>query len=428
MDDSLADKLVDDELSSNEIDESFKADVSQPITTPAPSTLSPTEQQVIQQHDTEALTNIRKDIDALQHERTQGSEKEVLQRFEQALKEGKQILLATDFDKTISQDGLSKGEDPRDSQVNPQIQASLQALQKAGVDIAVISARSARKIAEIVTIPGLAIVGTLGWETFHADEQNPTKGVSEIHESFTPYREQLTSVLGEVRKRFLSEDLGVDTKAEDEIELEYKTPSGQTIVLERKGVNDQYSEGIYHSYNFNQVSVAERVALVSQLRQHYQEVYRNLAERYPPDNPENETFLQSFQQMSGIVPKDNTPEMEGRYSFDIGPLSQQTKSHAIIEFMRQPDDPKRDAYFSHLPGGYETIFYAGDDNVQDGKAFHAGRLAQRLTQGRRDSVGVWVNQGDVYQPKEVSEYQVMGVAGNAALLGKMTEIATNLQR
>lgn len=343
-------------------------------------------------------------------------EAQILTNFEKMLESGKKILFATDFDKTISMDGPSKGEDPRDSMVDPNIRESMLKLQEAGIDLAVISARSARKIAQIMHIPGLQVVGTMGWETFHSDRNNPTDGTSLIHESFDKYQKPLTDILQEAREKFLAEDLHVETEDMSEaVELEYGTPQGGKVVLERKGVNLDYPEGILHTYNFNQVQPNERAVYSQHLKQYYEEAFEKAAEGH------DDAYRLELMKKCGLLKWPCPPTDPGRFSVEIGPIAQRAKTGPIIQFMRDPSDVKRNRYFQGMKGEYAGIIYAGDHEVQDGRVFDATARVSRRT-GELDAISLWIHTGETAERKNSA--RVHGVSENARIIEQMATIAT----
>lgn len=356
------------------------------------------------------------------------AETRVLNNFEEMLKGGKKILFATDFDNTISQDGPSKGEDPRDSVIDPRIKKALIQLQEADIDLAIISARSARKIAQIAQIPGLQVIGTMGWETFKSSKDNPSRGVSVIHESFSPFEKPLTEILEEVRHRFVRDDLKQEIPPHDSesdaIEMEYLSKTGGKVVLERKGVNEAYPEGIYHTYNFNQVDKTERAEFAAHLEQYYIEAFDKALEKHTPSE-NGDLYRLRLMQKWGIMPNSKSPLDNGRYSSEIGPRAQRAKTGAIIQFMRRPNSTRRHLYFESMEGGYESIIYSGDHIDQDGLVFdvmdRVGK-AKYVKGGTLQSIHLWIN-SDESATRPNSE-RIHGVSGNARIVEQMATLAT----
>lgn len=327
---------------------------------------------------------------------------------------GKKTALAFDFDRTLSRNGQSQGQNPKDSFVDHLALDSLKRLRSKGMPIVIISGRSGRKIAELFQIPKLYIVGTLGWETFTTYKDRPTEDLSSISDKFTPYQCDITRVLKEVRFRLFN-DFNISPDLNDEIELELPTNSGGVIYLERSGVNPLYPEGIMHTWNLNRVIPDERDIFVKKLQQYYQTILENL-------DSSDALYVTELQRRCGLIPPDKLAQEAGRYSAKIGPISQISKVHAIIQLLRNPNSPqkKRDSCFNNIPFGFDTIIYAGDHPIQDGKVFEAGRKASLLTRGQKRLFSIWVKHQDlVTSGAKISDITVEGVSGNASLLDQM---------
>ncbi len=326
---------------------------------------------------------------------------DILNFIEQLLINNEKIILVLDFDQTISLDGLSKGEDPRDSQIDPVVKDALIRIKKSEVDVAILSARSGQKIVEIIQIPDTIIVGTLGWETY-------TLGVSFVSEHFLAFKDQITKILKHIRESF-SKKKWVGS----EIEIEIDLGKDGKIILERKAVSNLYPEGIMHNYNLNMVNPEKRADLVDLLSKYYFEVIDSLKE-----TPE---FINELKRKCGLIPDDHSPEKEGWYSFQIGPISQQAKAHGLIQLMREPNDPKRESYFKNLPGGFTHLIYFGDSNF-DIAAMQAGHNEESLTKGYIDLTGVLIEEGEEAVKKELADFKIRGVSANAQLLDEIAAL------
>lgn len=327
--------------------------------------------------------------------------------------------VAADFDQNISRGGQSKGLDPRDSYIDPIARQAFVDMHEAGKDGAIISSRGARDVARIIDVPGISIIGTLGWETFVADENDPTRGVSHIHPRFRPYQTQITGILGDIRQRFFVEQLGMAPEVEDEPNVELPTPDGGVIILQRKGFNGEYPEGINLTWALNLVHPDARDQYKEALARYYQEAYDLHTQGL------DEAGKAKLKELSGLMIRAGTTN-EGLPTLDveIRPVSQGAKAIAMLQLMREPGDPKRLESFQHMPY-HATWIYSGDHAQQDGPVMRAGHTAYSLSNGKRGVIGVWAKpQHEGYHNVRGADVVVTGVTGNAELLRDIATLVT----
>ncbi len=319
--------------------------------------------------------------------------------------------IAADYDHNISKPGPSRELDPRDSTVNPDIRQAFSDMIQAGKEVVIISSRGARDIARIVNVPGVSIVGSLGWETLDAD------GISHIHPRFKPFEPQITGILKDVRERFFTKQLGIPTDIVNEPNTELTTPDGGTVILQRKGYNEEYPEGINATYSLNLVSEEARETYKKTLEQYYNEAFAKYAH---PLNKADKARLKEMCDFKLYPGKtaDGLPTLD----VEIRPTSQGAKANALMQLMREPHDPKRQAHFAGMPH-HQFWIYSGDHDVQDSAAMRAGHTAHQLTKGKRGVVGIWTKPSH-QEAKEVRGVDIVvnSVAGNAELMQKTAAI------
>ncbi len=336
-----------------------------------------------------------------------------LSSVENLLRTGADFGIAADFDQNISRVGSSNGLDPRDSYIDPIVRQAFMDMQTAGKDVVIISSRGARDIARIVDIPGIGIVGTLGWETLD------TKGASHIHPRFHLFQPQITGILQEVRERFFEEQLHRSTEIADEPNTELETPEGGRIILQRKGYNPEYPEGINSTWALNLVSLEARENYQQALKQYYQEAFNKYANTF------DKADRTKLKEMCGLMIRagkttDGLPTLD----VEIRPTSQGAKAKAMIQLMREPIDPKRQVHFKDMP--YHNFWiYSGDHPKQDGPPMRAGHTAYKFTRGKRGVLGIWSKPAhEQEQPIRGVDVVVDSVSGNAELMKDAAALIT----
>ncbi len=341
-----------------------------------------------------------------------------LRAFETLQQENADFGIAADYDQNISREGKSQGLDPTYSYIDPVARQAFHDMRDAGKDVVIISSRGARDIARIVDVPGISIVGSLGWETFVTDKNDSARGISHIHPLYKPYQSQITSILGDVRKKFLEQELGIaPAEIETEPNLKFTTADGGIVVVQRKGFNPEYPEGINLTWNLNQVSANARARYRMALEKHYRDAFAKYSEGL------NENESARLKELCSIIFREGkTSNDVSTFDVEVRPISQGAKAKAIIQLMRDPTDPKRLECFQHM--SYHSIWiYSGDQAQQDGPPMRAGHTAYALTHGKRGVIGVWSKPLDEpYRDIRGVDITVAGVAGNIALLADMAKL------
>lgn len=280
-----------------------------------------------------------------------------------------------------------------------------------GFDVVIISSRGARDIARLVGIPGVYVIGSLGWETL--DNQ----GISHIHPRFQPYGQQITGILREVRERLLTEQLHASTSLQDAPNNEFFTPEGGKVILQRKGYNDEYPEGINATWVLNLVDPNARKTYRTFLTNYYNQAF----EKYAPKTQQTER--ERLKKMCDLVERlGQTPEGLSTLDVEIRPTSQNSKARAMIQLMRHADDPKRGTHFRGMPF-HNFWVYSGDSFIQDGPPMRAGHAAMVLTHGKRGVLGIW-SKPPYEQQRLLRGVNVVvdGVSGNAELMLEIADL------
>jgi len=333
-----------------------------------------------------------------------GTRPAFLEKVETLLKKGGDVAVAADFDENISRPGPSNGRDPRDSQVDPIMRQAMRDVLDTGRDVVIVSSRGARDVARIAGLPGLSVVGTLGWETLDKE------GNSHIHPQFRPFKRQITGILREVRERFLREHLHRKRAFIAKPNTELVAADGGVIILQSKGYNEEYPEGINATWALSMLDDEVKQTYRNALEQYYNEAFTNYAE------PLSEEERATLQELCGfMIRAGQTAEGVPTFDVEIRPTSQGAKALAVEELMKRSDDPTRLESFTGMPSHAVWIF-SGDHIEQD---FPVMQL--------EGVMGVW-SKSPHDRGKPVPEgvaIVVDSVSGNAALT---TEIASLMAR
>lgn len=320
------------------------------------------------------------------------------------MKEGGDVAIAADFDENISRPGKSNGLDPRDSQVDPVIRQAMQDIVGTGRDVVIVSSRGARDVAHIAGIPGISVIGTLGWETVDTD------GNSHIHPQFRPFQRHITGILHDVRQRFFTEQLHRDTDIAAEPNSELMTPSGERIILQRKGYNDEFPEGINATWSMSMIDEQERAQYKEVLEQYYNDAF----EKYAAELHAVERT--KLQELCGFrIRVGQTALGVSTFDVEIRPTAQEAKAIAVAELMKKHDESSRLENFRDMPSHANWIF-SGDHMEQDIPVMQLDGV-----------MGVWSRSPhDKGKPvPEGVDIVVESVSGNAGL---MKDIAALMQR
>jgi hydroxymethylpyrimidine pyrophosphatase-like HAD family hydrolase len=322
--------------------------------------------------------------------------------------------VALDFDGNIALEGKSNGLDPRDSYVHPEAKQALIDIQKAGVAVVVISSRGAADVAQRIAIPGIQYVGSLGWETYVPDSEDLTKGVSLIHPQFLPYQTQITSILHEVRTRFTT-DLGHSTDLENVPNIAIPAGRDSTVIMQRKGYNSQFPEGINITWALNMVPDDKKTQYLQAITQYFEEAFTKQTDGL------TQTQIEELKQLCGLVSREGmTTDGHKTLDVEIRPLSNAAKAEAMTQLLAIGDSLE---HFVPMPKADIWIF-SGDHTQQDWPVMERGHQIAQETQGKKGVIGVWSKSqfDNVEKVPDFVDVVVDGVFGNAALLKEMAAV------
>src|SRR5436853_3149290 len=255
-------------------------------------------------------------------EREQISEEELIEQAVEVVRRGDYIIFANDFDGTLD---LQVEADPRKSRVNPESAQALKHMKEDGHEVGIISNRGGAQIARLLAEVGLdsaTIIGTYGHEVFKEDIAHPERGVAIIHRRFHLHKELIADALSGARGE-LFRTLQLPDQIGRQIEVEISTPDG-TIVLERKGVCDNFPEGLAQLYHFRQVQADKRKCYMTMLTNHYYTWFEQLKQQ-------SSQQAQALKQMWGQVTYEN-PETQ-QYGVMYEPREKLGKAHGLFELL-----------------------------------------------------------------------------------------------
>jgi hypothetical protein len=269
-----------------------------------------------------------------------------------------------------------------------------------GRDVVILSSRGGKDVATIANIPkrpngrGVSIVGSLGWETVDTD------GNSHIHPQFQPFQRQITGILQDVRERFFTEQLHIPTTFTAEPNTQLPTPDGNMILLQSKGYNDEYPEGINATFMMSMLSQAEQQTYFTALEQYYNDALKTHTDGW------DEADREKLKQLCGFTFREGYT-VGGVRTFDveIRPLDQGAKAEAAKELLKKSDDPTRLSHFAGMPS-CELLLFSGDRPEQDGPVMELPNV-----------VGIWTRSPhDKTTPvPKGAKIVVESVSGNASL-------------
>lgn len=321
--------------------------------------------------------------------------------------QGGRIAILTDFDATVSAEA-GDGADPFATTFDPHAGHALAALQAHGQVVGIISNRGAGQIIARCRQVGFAqapfVVGTYGYELV------PPGGVPEIDQQFTPFCEVITRTLRAVRQGLLR-DAGLDTEQPPAIETTIATMDGP-IYLEMKGLCTAYPEGLAHEYNFNRVAPVIRTNLVRAA----ETIASAALARADP------MLARALAGMWGGAASSN-PLLPGPFSWALKPALARAKAYGMVRLLRAmraatAEEDQRDRSC--------LVVYAGDHQWEDGHAMWAGKVLERLTQGRMRFAGIWADAGrDMPGAPDESDLRVPGTRGVAGAFARLATLAAS---
>lgn len=331
-------------------------------------------------------------------------EQQLLDTVESRVKEGKRIVVVTDYDKTAAGD---------DARIDTEFkQASADIISNGGYVI-FNSSRDVEDLKEKVRIDGARLIGLLGDQTL--DEN----GKTHINERFRPYQSQQTGVLKEVRERFIAEQLGRSVEVTDQPNIDLGTPEGPSINMQRKGCNEEYPEGINLTLALSNLPPEAQEKYENALRGYYNEAFDRQTASMTPNDKEAFRKLCDFRLRKGM-----TSEKKQTLDVEIRPASQITKARTALQLLRRPDDPKRQDGFRDYPWSDELIVL-GDDPDQDGPSMRAIKTARRFTKGKLGGYGVLAERSQ--EEERLTRGVNVVVDGMHGIADLMTKIANKVR-
>lgn len=354
----------------------------------------------------------------------EAAQEEVFKFVAETAQSGKTFRSVVDLDLTV----VPYNRDPRACKIDPVCHEALVRISGHHAPI-VITGRDGWRAQQLIDIPNAVVIGTYGLEARVGDQ-------SYIDERIAPHADTITNGLSGFRNLFL-QNMGIALDGEIDREFEIPIPEGGSIVVERKATGGIFldkegnplpqtlQEGLAHVYNCNNVDPKGRVRIKEAMEKAYSDTLDAILQKGVPDGKLLEDYKRELQRLFSYVPQSRDPREPGDWGFDIGPKIGNSKAHVFLQLMRDPSDPKRARYLSRIPGGAaEALVYAGDSNP-DAPAFHAGRLAGILTEGKRQAIGVWVMPPNPESQKNAIKQcsvAVNGIPENGQMLTKIADL------
>lgn len=352
------------------------------------------------------------------HERERINSPETLYiAVEATIQSGRRVAFFNDFDKTVSQDGPSGGENPFDTILDPDAGNALREISNAGGIIGAISNRSGGQIAARYQDAGIDNpfdIGTYGFEKY-----NPLTHVSIVDNRFQPYHKIITQTLQGVRMGLLET---INPKLSEMntqfVEVTLPTPYGP-IYLENKALNARFSddpharltEGLAQVYNFNRVNPEYRAHLVQTMHQLFTKSLEQALQNNDSDIDQSKVM-----QLWGIAKTNDDPAKPGRYSFSIEPRSKLGKGFGFTQLFRTMEES------GILQGKRIGLAIIADD--ADPGAMHASRLLESITHGEIKTANVFVDPDPDKannRMQATSDIRVVGVNEFASVLQGISE-------
>jgi phosphoglycolate phosphatase-like HAD superfamily hydrolase len=337
-----------------------------------------------------------------------------LEQFKRLIESAKDLVLATDFDGTVS--GFDPN--PKTAGIDRKAQEALLKIHALGVPVVIMTGRAGAEVARLAQIPGAVIIGTAGWEVYKADENDPTKGESRVDERLIPYHQEITTILKTVRTKFFERVGGADT-VDHSMEMTTEVPTSLgTVIFEKKALTSEFPEGITQEYNLNGVDSKKWDELVAALESDF-----------------NEHVSPGIKELFKLKASIDRAHQPPTCRVSISPLGEEGKHKSLIQLLRKDDEinqhtgrPRRKEYFKGVPGGFDGVIYIGDSNA-DAKALRATHLTREIA-GRQSAGVVTFRPEDVgknVQDRAVrnADVSVTRVEGTAQFL---TDIANLIEQ
>lgn len=335
-------------------------------------------------------------------------------KIKEAVSKNELMLIINDIDLTISTGGSNGELDPRNTYYNDASAQALAEIEKKGHILGFITNRSGQQVVRMNKKAGInksIIVGTYGYELFKSDLNHPTSGESFIDESIEIYRPEISHILTALREN-LFRRLKLSKDIFEETEVEIKTLHG-SIILERKGVNSDYPEGLAAVYNFNLVESGVRSEIAAGMLSDYENMFKLLIS-------ENYRLGLMLKHIWGHLPAEESPEKPGKFSLRFEPLNKKSKIIGMRKIFAEVKNllPEN----QHIG----TIIMAGDSDED----FEAVIEAKHLVNGQYSNgfkkpqvYGIWVKPPEYQElASHTADFYVNGIDEYSGFLTDLAAI------
>ncbi len=319
----------------------------------------------------------------------------------------KKILIINDIDATLTE----STDDPTKTQIVPRSGTALVALQQQGHLIGALTNRAGRDAAKMFNAVGMTktyIVGTYGYERFYFDSSLPSLGRSQIGDRYSVYNEQITTILHTMRVS-LCETFHAEQAIGDATNQEITTSAG-VIVVERKGVCEEFPEGLAAVYNLNLLNPAGQIEVSKQLNDIFAKEQKKLY-----DASYQLAFALSHVWGQRTMPW--TVQQPTHLSVDFEPLIKEGKGYGVHQLLSLIQESTASTKLEDIG----LIIMAGDSNA-DAEAIKAiEHLAEHRNHHSHTptlhAVGIWVQPAEP-EPAIEAEANIIvnGPQGYAELL------------
>ena len=277
---------------------------------------------------------------------------ELLVTAKAVLNRGETIVIINDIDLTVSTGGITGEDDPRKTTIYPKSAKALSQIESLGHKIGFISNRGGSQIGRMTKAAGIkdpSIIGTYGFETYKADH------TSIIDDRFLPYSEDITKLLSTIELFVL------DYTNQKELIIQGSETAipfeSDQIILERKGICEQFPKGIAALYNLNLINPNLRTKLVSATEEKYKEEIGLIMKTH-------HLLATALTRIWGINQDIQKPTQPGRFTLKFEPLLKQSKAYGMVNLLNNIRNNMQDNQRVGL------IIYAGDSD-QDAYAMKA---------------------------------------------------------
>lgn len=266
---------------------------------------------------------------------------------------GEIIAVINDIDLTVSSGGIRGEDDPRKTTIYFKSAKALREIEHHGHKIGFISNRSGSQIARMsrdADIKNPSIIGTYGFETYLINSHK-----SIIDDRFLPYAADISNLLASLES-FVLEYTGHNKLISPGPEAAIPYDSDD-IVLERKGVCEQFPNGLAALYNLNLINPEKREDLAQAIEEKYKSEISKIMQS-------QHMLATALLRIWGLNKERTRASTPGRYSIKFEPLLKQSKAYGMVNLLN--------SIRNNLPDKQRIgmITYAGDSD-QDAQAMLA---------------------------------------------------------